>query len=34
MIIPDTFSRILISRLRFMGDVILTTPLLRQLRAR
>ncbi len=32
--IPETFSRILISRLRFMGDVILTTPLLRQLRTR
>jgi len=28
----ETISRILLSRLRFMGDVILTTPLIRQLR--
>ncbi|MFQ5631814.1 MAG: glycosyltransferase family 9 protein [bacterium] len=31
-LIPNTISRILLSRLRFMGDVILTTPIIRQLR--
>lgn len=29
---PDRIHRILLSRLRFMGDVILTTPLIRQLK--